>query len=198
MERADYESLSIQDLLNFFADGNLDIHPWYQRRSVWSNPQRSYLINTIHENKPVPSIYIRHAIDIETEKSIKEVVDGQQRVSAIIAYKSDEFSSRHPSHERKVRYSGLNRNERAKFLLTKLSIGYLIGASEQDVIEIFGRINSVSKILNPQEKEMPVSAGNLSNCALDKQQYVCHFGDPPEYSRRRRSRGCRKSSLYLT
>lgn len=34
MERVDYESLIIQDLLNFHANESLDISPWYQRRSV--------------------------------------------------------------------------------------------------------------------------------------------------------------------
>ena len=33
-----------------------------------------------------------------------------------------------------------------------MSVGYLIGASDENVIEIFARINSVSKTLNPQEK----------------------------------------------
>ena len=49
MERVDYDSLIIADLLRFHADGSLDLNPWYQRRSVWSDPQRAYLINTIFE-----------------------------------------------------------------------------------------------------------------------------------------------------
>jgi hypothetical protein len=73
MERVDYESLIIQDLLNFHNDGSLNISPWYQRRSVWSKPQKAYLINTIFERKPVPSVYIRHQIDVDLEKSFKEV-----------------------------------------------------------------------------------------------------------------------------
>ena len=71
MERVDYESLIIQDLLNFHDDHSLNIEPWYQRRSVWSGPQKAYLINTIFEKKPVPSVYIRHQIDLEQERSIK-------------------------------------------------------------------------------------------------------------------------------
>ena len=39
MERVDYESLIIQDLLNFYDDRSLNIEPWYQRRSVGSGPQ---------------------------------------------------------------------------------------------------------------------------------------------------------------
>ena len=102
MDRVDYELLIIQDLLNFHRDESLNISPWYQRRSVWSEPQKAYLINTIFENKPVPSLYVRHQIDVDAEKSIKEVVDGQQRIRSIISYRNDEFAARHPHHKKKV------------------------------------------------------------------------------------------------
>ena len=95
MDRVDYESVVIQDLLNFHSRKELNVSPWYQRRAVWNRPQKAYLINTVHENKPVPSIYIRHTIDLEREQSIKEVVDGQQRVRCFIEYKDNEFSSPH-------------------------------------------------------------------------------------------------------
>lgn len=168
MDRVDYESLIIQDLLNFYRDNTLDINPWYQRRSVWSEPQKSYLINTIFENMPVPSLYIRHQIDVDAEKSIKEVVDGQQRIRSIISYRNDEFSTRHPDHKKKVKYSELTKSQRESFVATKLSVGYLIGAQDQDVIEIFGRINSISKTLNPQEKRNAQYSGEFKQFSLSQ------------------------------
>ena len=101
MERVDYELMIVQDLLNFHNDGSLNISPWYQRRSVWSVPQKAYLINTIFEKKPVPSVYIRHQIDVDLEKSIKEVVDGQQRIRSIISFRNDEFPARHPEQKKR-------------------------------------------------------------------------------------------------
>lgn len=166
MDRVDYESLIIQDLLNFHASKALDINPWYQRRSVWSAPQKSYLINTIFEQKPVPSVYIRHQIDIDNEKSIKEVVDGQQRIRTIISYRADEFAAKHPNHRQKVTFSELSRAEKGQFLSTAMSVGYLIGADDRDVIEIFGRINSISKTLNPQEKRNAKYSGEFKQFSL--------------------------------
>jgi hypothetical protein len=166
MERVDYESLVIQDLLNFHNDGSLNISPWYQRRSVWTDPQKAYLINTIFERKPVPSVYIRHQIDVDLEKSLKEVVDGQQRIRSIIAFRGDEFAARHPEHKKKVKYSELTRQQKGTFLATSLSVGYLIGAEDQDVIEIFGRINSISKTLNPQEKRNALYSGDFKQFSL--------------------------------
>jgi hypothetical protein len=166
MERVDYESLIIQDLLNFHRDESLDINPWYQRRSVWSEPQKAYLVNTIFERKPVPSIYIRHQIDIDAEKSIKEVVDGQQRIRSIISYRENEFPARHPNHRGKVRFDQLTRAEKGAFLSTALSVGYLIDATDGDVIEIFGRINSIAKTLNPQEKRNAAFSGDFKQFSL--------------------------------
>ena len=166
MDRVDYESLIIQDLLNFYEDRSLNIEPWYQRRSVWTGPQKAYLINTVFERKPVPSIYIRHQIDLEQERSIKEVVDGQQRIRSIISYRNDEFAAGHPGHNGKVRYSELTNAQKRAFLLTALSVGYLIGAEDADVIEIFGRINSISKTLNPQEKRNAQYSGDFKQFSL--------------------------------
>ena len=161
MERVDYESVIIQDLLGFFARQELNIMPWYQRRSVWQRPQKAYLINTILERKPVPSIYIRHTVDLESEKSIKEVVDGQQRIRCIVEYTANEFAAKHPNHKGQKSFGELSKIERIKFLQSALSVGYLIDATDSDVIEIFARINSVSKTLNPQEKRNAKFSGEF-------------------------------------
>lgn len=166
MDRVDYESVIIQDLLSAHARNELNITPWYQRRSVWRPAQKAYLINSIHENKPVPSIYIRHSIDLVQEKSIKEVVDGQQRVRCVLEYRDDRFRAKHPQHKRPVLFSDLTLPQRNKFLLTSLSVGYLVGAEDSDVIEIFARINSVAKTLNPQEKRNAQFSGEFKQFCL--------------------------------
>jgi hypothetical protein len=168
MERVDYESLIISDLLAFHNGKTLDINPWYQRRAVWSPPQKSYLINTVFERKPVPSIYIRQQIDVENERAIKEVVDGQQRVRTILSYRADEFAAKHPAHRGRVRYSELTTPQKGAFLSTALSVGYLIGATDQDVSEIFGRINSVAKTLNPMEKLNAQFSGDFKQFCLNE------------------------------
>ena len=116
MERVDYESLIVNDLLGSHLRKELDITPWYQRRSVWTRPQKSYLINTLHENKPIPTIYIRRSVDLESEKSIKEVVDGQQRIRSIIEYKNNKFPASHPKHSRSVLYADLTSHEKRHYI----------------------------------------------------------------------------------
>jgi hypothetical protein len=166
MERVDYESVLIQDIINLYEHKELDISPWYQRRAVWRPPQKAYLINTVHEKKPVPSLYIRHKIDLESEKSIREVVDGQQRIRCVLEYRNGDFAAPHPSHSAAVKYEQLTKPERISFLQTALSVGFLVGASDKDVIEIFARINTVAKTLNPQEKRNAAYSGAFKQFCL--------------------------------
>jgi len=168
MERVDYEKVVVKELGDLHDRGELDLNPWYQRRSVWTRPQRAYLINTVFEQKPVPSIYIRHYLDMESERSVKEVVDGQQRIRALLGYIKGEFSARHPRHLNLVKYEALEPGQRREFLMTSLSVGYLIGADDADVIEIFGRLNSVSKTLNEQEKRNARYGGEMKQFCLNQ------------------------------
>lgn len=166
MERVDYESMVIQDLLNAHDREELNVSPWYQRRAVWSNAHKSYLLNTIFETMPVPTIYVRHTIDLERELTVKEVVDGQQRCRSIIEYRENGFGARHPEHSSRVYYRDLTPAQREQFLMAKLPVAYLIGADDTDVIEIFGRLNAVSKTLNAQEKRAAKWSGEFHQFCL--------------------------------
>jgi hypothetical protein len=168
MDRVDYQSLIIQDLVNENKEKKLNLNPWYQRRSVWTRPQKAYLINTLFERKPIPAIYIRHTIDLDAGKSIKEVVDGQQRSRTIIEYCNGDFSAKLSDGKTRKTFVQLTATEREHFLLTPLPVGYLLGATDKDVIDIFGRINSVSKSLNPQERRNAAYSGEFKQFVLRK------------------------------
>ena len=77
MDRVDYQPIIVQDLINWHKNNELNLSPWYQRRGVWTNSQKAYLINTLFEQKPIPTLYFRHTVDLEKDKSLREAVDGQ-------------------------------------------------------------------------------------------------------------------------
>lgn len=168
MDRVEYQPLLIQDMLNYHRSGELNLSPWYQRRSTWTTPQKAYFINTLLEQKPIPAIYVRYSIDLDQGKTIKEIVDGQQRSRAIIEYCSDEFSAKSSPATARKTFSQLERTQRGTFLLTAIPIGNLVGATDEDVIDIFGRINSVSKTLNQQEKRNAAYSGELKQFCLSQ------------------------------
>ena len=166
MDRVDYQSLMVQDIRNLDNSGELNYSPWYQRRSVWTTPQKSYLINTLIEQKPIPAIYARYSLDLDRGKTVREVVDGQQRIRAILEFCRDEFSVKAADNGAKQTYSQLTRLQQQTFLLTAIPIGFLLGATDADVIDIFGRINSVSKSLNAQEKRNSAFSGDFKQFCL--------------------------------
>ena len=168
MERVEYQPLLIQDMLNYNRSEELNLSPWYQRRSTWTTPQKAYLINTLHEQKPIPAIYLRYTLDLDKGKTIREVVDGQQRSRAIIGYCEDAFPARFPLSKARMTFSQLSRPQRETFLLTTIPVGYLLGATDEDVIDIFGRINSVSKTLNSQEKRNVAFSGEFKQFCLSQ------------------------------
>ena len=60
----------------------------------------------------------------------------------------------------------LSTNQKRVFRETKLSGGWLLGASDADVIEVFGRLNSVAKTLNLQEKRNADFSGEFKQFCL--------------------------------
>ena len=154
METHKPKTASINDFREWNSREELVLAPEFQRRDVWLPKARSYLIDTILNGFPIPAVYIRQKIDLKTQRTIREVVDGQQRIGAILDYIHNKFEVS-KIHSR--RYSGLTFSElpdevKEKFLEYDLSIDLLVGADDSDVLEVFARINSYTVVLSPQEK----------------------------------------------
>ena len=61
--------------------------PDYQRPSnVWSVTKKSFLIDTILKNFPIPPIFLHQHIDVNTGKTIYDIIDGKQRLTTIIDF----------------------------------------------------------------------------------------------------------------
>ncbi|MFZ6664202.1 DUF262 domain-containing protein [Peijinzhouia sedimentorum] len=73
--------------------GKYNFDPDYQRPSdVWSYSKKSFLIDTILKNFPMPPIFLHQHIDTETGKTIYDVIDGKQRLTTIISFIKNEVS----------------------------------------------------------------------------------------------------------
>lgn len=84
------------NIATFWENFNLkkyNFSPVYQREGdVWSEPDKSYLIDTILKNFPMPPIFLHQHIDNDTGKTIYDVIDGKQRLSAIISFLKNEIA----------------------------------------------------------------------------------------------------------
>ncbi|MBA7541794.1 hypothetical protein ES705_34110 [subsurface metagenome] len=148
------KTASINDFREWNDRGELVLSPEFQRRKVWSEKARSYLVDTILKGFPIPGVYLRQKIHLKTQKTIREVVDGQQRIRAVLDYIKGNFAV---SKVHNKKYGGLTFSElpdetKEKYLEYDLSVDLLVGADDLDILEVFARINSYTVILNTQEK----------------------------------------------
>ena len=81
----------ISDVRDWKKRKELEIQPDFQRRSVWSEHARISLIDTIIKDIPMPKIYISQRI--KNESTYRVVIDGQQRIGAILDFLSNQFET---------------------------------------------------------------------------------------------------------
>ena len=79
--RSDGYPMSIGELINLYRDGELDIHPEFQRFYRWSDEQKSRLIESLLLGIPIPSIFVSQRYD-----GVWDVIDGLQRLSTIFQF----------------------------------------------------------------------------------------------------------------
>ena len=77
---------TISDFAEWELSKQLELTPRFQRRSVWPDRAKSYFIDTVLRGLPCPPLFIRASIDAETFRSVREVVDGQQRLRTVLGY----------------------------------------------------------------------------------------------------------------
>lgn len=145
---------SVNDFREWYERGELILSPKFQRRRVWAQKAKSYLIDTILRGMPISPIFIREKIDTETKKTIREVVDGQQRLAAIIDYLHDGFtvSKIHNEKYGNLYFSQLPEDTQEEFLQYSITANVVIAPRDEEILEIFARLNTYTVPLNLPEK----------------------------------------------
>jgi hypothetical protein len=146
------EQYTIADFLEFRATKRLIINKDFQRRSIWKPAARIYLIDSVLREMPIPKLYFRTSINPETQTSVREVVDGQQRLRAIFDFADNKLRlSRRAKEFNGLRYEDLDEEMKQTFLAYTFAAEQLINATDKDVLEVFARINTYTMALNPAE-----------------------------------------------
>lgn len=111
-------------------------------------------MDTIVRGKPIPKIFIRQKINPSTKASVREVVDGQQRLRTILSFVGDGFTIK-KTHNKELGdsfYSQLDEAVQTDILNYEISVDLLVNMSDADVLDVFGRLNSYAGVLNEQER----------------------------------------------
>lgn len=155
----------VGDFVSWAQTGQLDLRPKFQRRPVWKPGAKSYLIDTIVRRLPIPIVFLRDRIKLGSITTLREVVDGQQRLRTILSFINPELLPDYDEDSDFFRVSKTHNPEIAGKDFADLSasvraaiIGYEVpvhvfsaDTEDRDVLQIFARLNATGVKLNAQE-----------------------------------------------
>ena len=131
------------------------MNPDYQRGSVWKENQKQLLMDTILRNYDIPKFYWHK---VKRDDGVEyEVVDGQQRLNAILGFCNDEYRLAKNMDVingvdlSSCLYSKLPFEVFEKFNLYVLDIVIITDAHDEEVRNMFLRLQN-GTTLKPQEK----------------------------------------------
>jgi hypothetical protein len=175
---------TIADYCEMLDRKEVRVNREYQRSDeVWPRTAQSFLVETILLNFPVPKLFLHQQADPRTGRPIKEIVDGQQRTKAIYDFFKDEYrltSNITLEGAEGRRYSELPTELHDQFRDYGLQFDLFVGATDEDVREVFRRMNSFTVPLNPEEQRHAEYQGEfkwfMRNLSTDYTEAFRRFG----------------------
>lgn len=144
---------SINDFINWHENNELILSAKYQRNSVWNEKAQSYLIDTILRGLPIPQVFVRQKIDTQLRKTTREIIDGQQRLRAIIKFYNNDLPimKLHNEELSGKYYSDLDEEYKLTFLDYQIPVELIKSSDDNVIYDMFMRVNTNSITLNRQE-----------------------------------------------
>ena len=153
----------------------------YQRGSaIWPQGPSSYFIDTILSKFPFPKIYMFEYLSRDTRGIKREIVDGQQRISAIERFHNDEFTLGGETSYPGLRFSELPEDVQEQFLAYTVSVDVIRNATRSEILEMFRRMNAYTLPLNEAEKRHSSYQGSfkwfVNQMADEFNEFLVEFG----------------------
>lgn len=147
-----------------FEAHELVIKPPFQRNPVWSERQKSALIDTILLEYPVPELYMQELVgDDGSQQHI--LVDGQQRIRAVLAFLFGEFELDEESPSwRGMKFEDLSPADKKKVYEYNFLVRILPEMPDEQIRAIFQRLNRNTTTLNEQELRHATYWGPFIKC----------------------------------
>ena len=155
-----------------FKAKNYQLTPKYQRRITWDTKKRSKLIESFIMNVPVPPVFV-----YETEFNQYQVMDGLQRITAIIDFYSDKYEleelvqwpelngRRYSQLPQKIK-EGIDRRQLSVITLLKESSK---NSSQEEEMKkmVFERLNTGGVTLEDQEIRNALYGGPFNDLCIE-------------------------------
>jgi hypothetical protein len=153
VQKPNRASYTAAEFLDWTTTKSLVLTPKFQRRGVWKPAARSFFIDSLLREMPVPAVYLRLAQSEKKDKVVREVIDGQQRIASVMSYMRDEYAltGALSTTWKGKKYSQLTEDERQRIRHFAFPAEVFPGISDAEVLEVFSRLNTYSIKLNAQE-----------------------------------------------
>lgn len=152
MEKPEISHYTTLDFQGWNESGDLILAPKFQRREVWKTPARSYFIDSILKSFPIPPIFLRLAQSQDRTRIVREVIDGQQRLRALLEFYNDGFAlSKGVGQFPAKRFSAIPEDAKTVIRAASFICEVFSNISDADVLQVFARVNTYSVPLNAQE-----------------------------------------------
>lgn len=149
-------SFTVTDYCKGMERNEITVNKTYQRSDrIWPLAARSFLIETMLLGYPMPKLSLYQRTDLKSKKTVKEIVDGQQRSMAIRDFFNDEYRLSTTIETEDLRgknYSELDEEHQHAFIEYQVSVDLFLSATEENVREVFRRMNSFTVPLNGEEQ----------------------------------------------
>lgn len=142
-------------------------HDYQRSDKVWPPAARSYLIETILLGFPIPKLSLYQTTDLKTKKTRKEIVDGQQRSQVISDFLEGTFRLSGKGAFGTRLFTQLEEARQQQFVDYALTVDIFVGATSNEIRQVFRRMNSYTVPLNPQEKRHATHQGNCKWFIVD-------------------------------
>lgn len=90
-ERLSVERYTVSDVIAEYLQNSFYVNRRYQRKLVWGIEEKRLLIDSIINRIPLPAILLVKYDVLDGAKGVLEIVDGMQRLNAIISFVLGEF-----------------------------------------------------------------------------------------------------------
>ena len=160
--------MSVQEAYRLYRDGNFLVNRKYQRKLVWTEIEKIALIDTILRGFPIPLILLAERPKLHGHGKY-EILDGVQRFNAIFGFIENSFpidgkyfDIQEFARAKQLAEQGifrtvdnankLDESQCANILDYQLAVTIFQAFDDEQITEIFGRINSSGRQLSNQER----------------------------------------------
>jgi hypothetical protein len=139
--------------LDLNRNGQLNLDPPYQRRSVWSPRDRRFFLDTIFRGYACPAIFLHKRLE-DGGGSVYEVVDGKQRLQTILTFVDNKIALAADFGDVALngkKWRDLPSEKQRRFWDYVLPVEFIKTVEGTVVNEVFERLNRNSRKLDRQE-----------------------------------------------